>query len=110
MNVRLWAELALIVLGMGFGLLGNLGVFFMPDPYTRLQVSSTCSTTSVISVILAAMLSSGLSAATGKLFIILLYFLVSSPTATTIIARYAWESGVEPWRRMKRRVEGGDPK
>ncbi len=110
MNPAAWIELVLIFLGMGFALIGNLGVFLMPDPYTRLQASATCSTTSVISVILAAMVSSGFSPTTGKLAIILLYFLVSSPVATTIIARYAWESGIVPWRRPKRRLgKGGSP-
>lgn len=107
MNAAYWAELVLIFLGMGFALLGNIGVFIMPDPYTRLQASATCSTTSVISVILAAMVSSGFSPTTGKLAIILLYFLVSSPLATTIIARYAWESGIVPWHKPKRRPGGG---
>ncbi|NLJ45098.1 MAG: monovalent cation/H(+) antiporter subunit G [Treponema sp.] len=107
MNAAPWIEFVLIFLGMGFALLGNIGVFVMPDPYTRLQASATCSTTSVISVILAAMAASGFSPTTGKLAIILLYFLVSSPVATTIIARYAWESGVVPWRKP-RRPRGGD--
>ncbi len=107
MSAAAWAELVLVFMGMGFALLGNLGVFLMPDPYTRLQASATCSTTSVISVILAAMIASGFSPTTGKLAIILLYFLVSSPVATTIIARYAWESGILPWRKPKRRPGGG---
>ncbi len=108
MSAAVWAEFVLVFLGMGFALLGNLGVFLMPDPYTRLQASATCSTTSVISVLLAAMAASGFSPTTGKLAIILLYFLVSSPVATTIIARYAWESGILPWRKPKRRPREGD--
>lgn len=108
MNLISWIELVLIFLGMGFALLGNIGVFIMPDPYTRLQASATCSTTSVISVILAAMVASGFSAMTGKLAIILLYFLISSPVATTIIARFVWDSGVVPWRNRVRRNREGD--
>ena len=110
MSLATWIELILIFLGMGFALIGNIGVFIMPDPYTRLQASATCSTTSVISVILAAMVASGFSPMTGKLAIILLYFLVSSPVATTIIARYAWDSGLVPWRNRSRKNKGGGPR
>jgi multicomponent Na+:H+ antiporter subunit G len=43
----------------------------------------------------------GLSPFTGKVAAITLFFLITSPVATHIIARYAWEEGIVPWRRME---------
>jgi multicomponent Na+:H+ antiporter subunit G len=35
----------------------------------------------------------------GKILVITLFFMVSSPVSGHIIARYAWRSGQVPWRR-----------
>ena len=93
-----WGALFFFVLAIVFGIMGNLGLLIMPDVYTRLQASSTCSTTSVLSAIIGAMLLSGLSATTGRLLVIALFFFVSSPVSAHIIAKYAWYAGVIPWK------------
>ena len=94
-----WPAAVFFGLGVVFGIMGNLGVLSFPDVYTRLQASSTCSTTSVFSVIVGCMIVSGFSPMTGKLLVIALFFFVSNPISSHIIARYAWESGMVPWRR-----------
>ena len=94
-----WMVLLFLGLGVVFGIMGNIGVLVFPDVYTRLQASSTASTTSVFSVFVATMIVSGLTPMTGKLLVITLFFLVTSPIAAHIIARYAWEDEVVPWRR-----------
>ena len=91
-----------IGLGFIFAVLGHLGVLVFPDVYTRLQASSTCTTTSVISFFIAAMVYSGLSATTGKIVVISVFFIVSSPVSAHIVARYAWNRGIIPWRRSRR--------
>lgn len=93
--------IALVFLGLGalFAVMGNLGVLIFPDVYTRLQASSTCSTTSVFSVLIACMVISGLTPMTGKLAVITLFFFVTNPISSHIVARYAWESEIVPWRR-----------
>ena len=91
-----------IGLGFVFALLGHLGVLVFPDVYTRLQASSTCTTTSVISFFIAAMVDSGISATTGKIVVISVFFIVSSPVSSHIVARYAWSRGIIPWRRRSR--------
>ena len=104
-----WLALLFFALGGIFAVMGNLGVLVFPDVYTRLQASSTCSTTSVFSVFVACMLISGLSPLTGKIAVITLFFFVTNPIASHIIARYAWERDIVPWRRSyeKRRELGG---
>ena len=98
--IQLFYTLAIV-----FAVMGQVGVLVLPDVYTRLQASSTCSTTSVFSVFVAAILSSGLSPMTGKLVLIALFFLISSPVSAHIVARYAWEHGIVPWRH---RASGKD--
>lgn len=93
------AAVFFLVLGVVFNLMGTLGVLTFPDVYTRLQASSTCTTTSVLSVLIAAMLRTGWSPMTGKILVIALFFLISSPVSAHIIARYAWNKEMVPWRR-----------
>ncbi|MDA3950139.1 MAG: monovalent cation/H(+) antiporter subunit G [Spirochaeta sp.] len=94
-----WIALGFLALGVVFGVMGNLGVLVFPDVYTRLQASSTASTTSVLSVFVAMMVISGFTQMTGKIAVITVFFLVTSPIAAHIIGRFAWEAGVNPWRR-----------
>ena len=96
-----WIVYAFLLLGIIFNLMGVLGVLIFPDSYTRLQASSTCSTTSVMSVFIAAMVMAGFSAVTGKILVITLFFFVSSPVSAHIIARFAWNNSEFPWRRRK---------
>ncbi len=98
----LWLAQIFLLMGMVFSVMGNLGVIMFPDVYTRLQASSTCSTTSVFSVFIAAMLSAGFSPLSGKILVITLFFLISSPVSSYIIARYAWQKGITPWKKFTR--------
>jgi multicomponent Na+:H+ antiporter subunit G len=105
------AAIVFLALGAIFGIMGNLGVLIFPDIYTRLQASSTCSTTSVFSVFVACMIVSGFSPMTGKLLVITLFFFITNPISSHIIARLAWESEIVPWRRSyadRRRLGGYD--
>ncbi|MFP4301194.1 MAG: monovalent cation/H(+) antiporter subunit G [Alkalispirochaetaceae bacterium] len=86
-------------LALFFAFVGALGTILMPDIYTRLQAGSLCGTTAVVSILIGAMFWVDLGPMTGRLFVLFLFFLVSSPTSTHIIARYAWRRGVIPWRR-----------
>lgn len=94
-----WIALAFLVLGVVFGVIGNLGVLILPDVYTRLQASSTASTTSVFSALVACMVVAGWSPMAGKIAVIAFFFFVTSPIAAHIIARYAWHREIVPWRR-----------
>lgn len=95
--------LVYIFLGLGifFGILGNIGVIQFPDVYTRLQASSKCSVTSLLSILIALMILKGFTPITGRILVITLFFLISSPVASHIIGRRAWEEKIIPWRRKK---------
>lgn len=105
-----WVALVFFGLGAVFSIMGNLGVLIFPDVYTRLQASSTCSTTSVFSILVGCMIVAGLTPMTGKILVITLFFFITNPISAHIVARYAWECGIVPWRRSyeDRRRIGGD--
>jgi len=95
-----WVAAFFFLLGAFFTITGHIGLLKAPDVYTRLQTSSTCSTTAVLSVLIACMILAGISPFTGKVAAITLFFLITNPVATHIIARYAWEQKIVPWRRL----------
>jgi multicomponent Na+:H+ antiporter subunit G len=99
----IWLAQIFLLLGIIFSIMGNLGVLIFPDVYTRLQASSTCSTTSVFSIFIATMLSAGFSPLSGKILVITIFFMVSSPVSSYIIARYAWHNEIVPWQKKKMR-------
>ena len=89
-----------LFLGILFAVIGNIGVLTFPDVYTRLQASSTCSTTSVFSFFVAALLSSDSLEMGGRIVVIALFYLISGPLSAHIIARFAWTRGLQPWRHI----------
>lgn len=97
----IWIVQIFLGLGIFFGIFGNIGVLRFPDTYTRLQASSKCSTTSLLSIFIACMLLEGFSPMTGRIVVIALFFLITGPVATHIIGRSAWEKSIIPWRRKK---------
>ncbi len=105
MLLREIAALIFCAMACLFALAGVAGLFRFPDPYTRLQTSALAATTSCFSVFLAALISAPDWATAGRVTLIILFFFVSSPTATHIIARYAWHSGLDPWAPPRTRTK-----
>ena len=87
-------------LGVTFIVMANIGVLVFPDVYTRLQASSTCSTTAVFSILVACMLFSGWGPITGKLLVVTGFFFMTNPISAHIIARFAWDGGMIPWHHI----------
>lgn len=77
-----------------FAIAGTVGAFRFKDPLSRLQASGLAGTTAVFSVLLASLAAAPDAAMATRVLVIMGFFLVSSPTATHIIARFAWRSGV----------------
>lgn len=91
-----------------FGLGGIVGLHRYADPYARMQASSLCGTTSVFSMFIGALALAETVEVAARLIVIIAFFLVSSPTGSHIVARFAWNSGIDPWRpepKRRRRVK-----
>ncbi len=95
------------LLGIIFNLMGNIGVLVFPDVYTRLQASSTCATTSVFSFFVGCIFIAGWGPMTGRLIVITIFFFITNPISSHIIARFAWQNGIVPWKQSlsKRRKQ-----
>lgn len=92
MIVREILALLAFVIGTAFGLVGMVGLFRFKDPYSRLHAGSLCGTTAVFSYLIALLLLSPSVASTLRMIILIVFFLISAPTGSSIVARFIWES------------------
>ena len=79
-----------------FVLVGGIGALRMPDFYTRMHAASLTDSIGAIMILVGIMLQAGLSLAAVKLAAILLFLLITSPTATNALASAALLSGLKP--------------
>lgn len=86
----------LLTLGGLAVLTGGIGALRMPDLYTRMHAVSVTDSMGAILVLTGIMLQAGLSLATIKLGAILLFLLLTSPTASNALASAALIAGTRP--------------
>lgn len=88
---------ALMLLGGAFFVVtGGIGLFRLPDFYTRLHASGVTDTLGAGLILLGLTLQVGLSLATVKLLMILIFMLVTCPTSCHALAQAAQVNGLEP--------------
>ncbi len=87
-----------------FGTVGIFGLFTFPDAYTRLHAGSLASTTAVFTVLLGLLPIMTDWHFTARIIIILLFFIVSSPTGSHVVMHLVWNSGVLPWKKRGTRT------
>lgn len=86
----------LLTLGGIAVLIGGVGALRMPDLYTRMHAASVTDSLGAILVLGGIMLQAGWSLATIKLFAILLFLLLTSPTSSNALASAALLAGTRP--------------
>jgi len=87
----------IFLLGGGlFSVIGGAGMLRMPDFYTRMHAASITDTGGMVLMLAGLMLQAGLTLVTAKLFFVMIFLLMTSPTATHALARAALEDGIEP--------------
>ena len=86
----------LLAAGGLFVFVGGLGALRMPNLYTRMHAASVTDSIGALLIIAGIMLQAGLSLATIKLAAILLFLLLTSPTASYALANAALLAGIEP--------------
>ena len=82
--------------GAAFLLIGAIGVLRFPDFYTRLHAASLTDTMATILIFTGMMLQAGFSLAALKLGAIMLFLLLTGPTASYALANAALQSGMRP--------------
>lgn len=90
------ASWVLLVLGGIFIFVGGVGALRMPDLYTRIHGASLTDTLGTMLVLLGMLLQAGLSLATIKLAAIMVFLLLTCPTATYALANAARLDGLRP--------------
>jgi len=99
----------LLLGGVFFAVVGGLGVIRMPDFFTRLHAAGLTDTLGSILVISGLMLQGGWSLISVKLFLILLFLLITSPTASHALARAALVDPEQPAPIIAKESEPSKP-
>jgi multicomponent Na+:H+ antiporter subunit G len=101
LDILSWA----LLLGGGFFVfVGGLGLFRMPDFYTRVHAASLTDTMGAGMILCGLMIQAGWSLNAAKLLMILVFIIFTSPTSTHALAKAALFAGVRP--RIEPRPEG----
>jgi len=77
-------------------IVGLIGVFRMPDFFTRLHAASVIDTMGTMSILFGLMLYSGFNLVTVKLLLIMVFILITTPTAAHALAKSALHGGIKP--------------
>ena len=97
LDTLLWlASSLLLTLGSAFVLIGGIGAIRMPDLYTRMHSAGLTDSLGPILVLGGLMLQAGFSLEILKLLMILLFMLITGPTATYALANSAMAAGITP--------------
>lgn len=90
------ASWILIVIGSVFVFIGGVGALRMPDFYTRLHAASLTDTLGTIALLFGIMLQAGLTLSMLKLVSILIFLILTGPTAAYALANAARLAGLRP--------------
>ncbi len=86
----------LIFIGVIFDLLGCIGLVRLPDVYNRLQAATKCVTLGTCFILLGTFLAAGFLV---KSLLVILFIILSSPTAAHAIAHAAHKSRIKLWEK-----------
>jgi len=87
---------ALIVAGALSIVVGLLGVYRMPDFFTRLHAASVIDTLGTILILSGLILYQGFNLVSVKLLLILIFILITTPTAAHALAKSALHGKIKP--------------
>ena len=90
------ASWLLLVSGGGFLLIGGIGALRFSDLYSRMHAASLTDSIGTLLVLLGILLQAGWSLAGAKIAAILIFMLLTGPTASYALANAAFLSGIRP--------------
>jgi len=107
--IRNILTIILAVGGLFFLAVGVVGLYRLPDVYTRLHATTKCDTMGAGLVLLAVAFQSAFPEAV-KLIIIAGFIWVTNPTAAHVIAKAAWVTGFPPVKKFDHNYLKGESK
>ncbi len=98
MHILLWDIVSWLLLlgGSFFAVTGGIGLIRLPDFFTRLHGGGVTDTLGAGLILFGLMVQAGVSLATAKLLMILVFLLITSPTSCHALAQSARLQGLEP--------------
>ena len=87
---------AFIMIGSLSIIVGLLGVYRMPDFYTRLHAATIIDTLGTMLILFGLILYYGLNIVSLKLLLILIFILITTPTAAHALAKSALHGNLKP--------------
>ena len=94
--------------GSIFSLIGAVGILRLPDVFSRMHGAGIIDTLGMGLIMLGLMVQAGFTLVTVKLILIIVFILLTGPTATHALARAALNGGVNPLIERKP-DHGADP-
>ena len=85
-----------LMTGGFFLLIGSLGMIRLPDFWSRLHAASIIDSAGLGLILLGLILQAGFTFVTVKLFLIVIFLLITGPTASHAVANAAFVSGSRP--------------
>lgn len=92
-DILSWAS---FIVGGFFLLIGSLGMLRLQDFWARLHAASIIDSAGVGLILFGMMLQTGLTLVTVKIALIVLFLLITGPTASHAVANAAFVSGSRP--------------
>ena len=86
----------LLVTGGLAGMIGGLGIHRFPDFFTRLHAAGITDTLCAASILSGLALQAGFSLISFKLLLIFAFLMLTSPTASHVLANAALHGGLQP--------------
>ncbi len=89
------ASIISLIGGLFFLIVATIGLLRLPDIYNRLHATTKCDTLGAGLILLSLALQSELAVAI-RLLLIVVFIVVTNPTAAHVIARAAYIIGIKP--------------
>lgn len=100
LDILSWAS---IISGGALCVIGAIGMLRLPDMFCRMHGASLIDTLGIGLILLGLGFQNGFNLGLGKLALIFLFVLFTSPTATHALARAAIYAGLDPAEGAKRK-------
>ena len=92
-----------LLAGSFFAVVSSLAMVRLPDYYSRVHGAGITDTMGAGLILLGLAFQAGLSLVTAKLFFVLVFIVITGPTASHALAKAAYQLGLEPV------VDDGEP-
>lgn len=102
MTVQVALAAMFLVGGLFFLAVSSIGIIRLPDFYSRNHAVGKSETLGSMLMLCGLAIYHGFEINSAKLVVILLFIVLANPTATHVIARAAYRSGLQPWVSKKK--------